>query len=374
MRIGYDATSLCRKITGIEAYALHLLEALLETDKTNEYVVFLRDGVPASLEPYRNRAEMIVGPASQIVCEQIWLPKMRRRHRLDFVHYPAFPPGWRTRGPYVATIFDGTLWRHRDWLSWKARLYMAPLAKRAARRAALVLTISEFSKAEIVSLTGVDPGKVINAGIAIAPAFKPVEDERRRAEVRAKYSLPAEYVLFVGSLEPRKNLGTLLEAWAILRRGDPAWGRKLVLAGRRAWGADAIETRIEALGLRGDVIVADYISAEDLPVVYTMANVFVFPSSYEGFGLPPLEAMACGVPVVCSRAPALPEATGEAAEMVDPDDVGAWVDAIRRVASDQVLRLRLRESGLARAASFSWASVANRVQGLYNGLGMGLKV
>ncbi len=373
MRIGYDATSLCRKITGIEAYALQLIRALLETDKTNEYVVFLRNGIPSELEPYRDRAEMIVGPASQIVCEQVWLPGMKRRRKLDLVHYPAFPPGWRTAGRFVATIFDGTLWRNPDWLSWKARRYMAPLARRAARRAAMVLTISEFSRREIIELTGAASENVVNAGIAISPAFKPVDDERRRDEVRAKYGLPMEYVLSVGSLEPRKNLVVLLEAWARLRREDPAWSRKLVLAGRRAWGAEVIEARIESLGLRGDVIVADYVASGDLPAVYAMADVFAFPSLYEGFGLPPLEAMACGTPVVCSRAPALPEAVGEAAELVDPEDVGAWAAALQRAVTDRPLRERLRTAGLVRASAFSWPSVARRVQGLYNGLGTGLR-
>jgi glycosyltransferase involved in cell wall biosynthesis len=369
MRIGFDATSLCRKITGIETYTLNLAKALLESDADNEYVLFFRRQIHPELEAFRGRAEMLLGPASQIVCEQVWLPGMRRRRKLDLVHYPAFPPGWRTRGPFVMTVFDGTLWRNPDWLSWKARRYMAPLTLRAARGAAKVLTISEFSRSEILKFTGAAPENVVNAGIAISPAFGPVDDERRRGEVRVKYGLPPEYVLSVGSFEPRKNLGVLLEAWARLCREVPGWSRNLVLAGRRAWGAEEIEARIGSLGLKFGVVIADYIAAGDLPAVYAMAEVFVFPSLYEGFGLPPLEAMACGTPVVCSRAPALPEAVGEAAELFDPGDVPALAAALRRVAGNRPLREKLREAGLARAAAFSWTSVARRVQGLYNGLG-----
>jgi glycosyltransferase involved in cell wall biosynthesis len=372
MRIGYDATSLCRRITGIESYALNLIKALLENDTENQYVLFFRRGVHPELEAYRDRAEMLIGPSSQIVCEQLWLPFVRRRRRLDLVHFPAFPPGLLTRGLFVMTVFDGTLWRNPGWLSWKARRYMAPLTRLAARRAEKVLTISDFSRSEILKYTEAAPENVVNAGIAISSAFRPERDESRCREVRDRYGLPSAYILSVGSLEPRKNLGVLLEAFARLRREVPGWNRKLVLAGRRAWGANLIDDAVHALGLKADVVNADYVESRDLPAVYTMADLFVFPSLYEGFGLPPLEAMACGTPVVCSNAASLPEAVGRAAELVDPGDVVALAGAIRRVATDAALRARLRREGLERARLFSWADVARRIQGLYNGFGIGL--
>jgi glycosyltransferase involved in cell wall biosynthesis len=373
MRIGYDATSLCRRTTGIESYALHLIKALLESDQENRYTLFFRRGIHPELEPYQDRAEMVIGPSSQIACEQLWLPFVRRRLSLDLVHYPAFPPGLLTRGPFVMTVYDGTLWRNPGWLSWKARIYMAPLTRRAARRAGKVVTISNFSRGEILRFTNAAPENVVNAGIAIAAAFRPEADPDRCRGVRSRYGLPSAYILSVGSLEPRKNLGALLEAFARLRKDTPGWNRKLVLAGRRAWGADRIEKAIRALGLQSEVVIADSVDSRDLPAVYTMADVFVFPSLYEGFGLPPLEAMACGTPVVCSRAPALPEAVGPAAELVDPEDVSALAKAIRRVATEEALRDKLRRDGLDRARQFDWAEVARRVQGLYNGLGKRLK-
>ncbi len=368
MRIGYDATSLCRRITGIESYALNLAKALLETDEKNEYVLFFRGGIHPELAEFEAKAMMVLGPSSQIVCEQLGLPWARRRFGLDFMLYPAFPPGLAARGPYIMTIFDGTLWRNPDWLSWKARRYMAPLTRRAARRAAKVLTISEFSRSEILKYTDAAPENVVNTGIAIAPGFGPETDGKRLSEVRAAYALPPEYILSVGSLEPRKNLGTLLRAFARLKKEQPGWDRKLVLAGRKAWGAARVEEEMGRLGLGPDVRILDYVAARDLPAVYSMADLFVFPSLYEGFGLPPVEAMACGTPVVCSRAPALPEAVGEAAEMVDPMDEAALADAVYRVSTDPVLRGRLCVLGREQAGRHSWAAVARRVQGLYNGL------
>jgi glycosyltransferase involved in cell wall biosynthesis len=267
------------------------------------------------------------------------------------------------------TVFDGTLWRNPGWLSWKARRYMAPLTRLAARRAGKVLTISDFSRSEILKYTEAAPENVGNAGIAIPSAFRPERDESRCREVRDRYGLPSAYILSVGSLEPRKNLGVLLEAFALLRREAPGWNRKLVLAGRRAWGANRIDDAVHALGLKADVVSADYIESRDLPAVYSMADLFVFPSLYEGFGLPPLEAMACGTPVVCSNAASLPEAVGRAAELVDPRDVPALAEAILRVATDASLRDRLCREGLERAGRFSWAAVARRVQSLYNGFG-----
>jgi len=371
MRIGYDATSLCRRITVIESYALNLIKALLECDTENQYVLFFRREVHPELKAYKDRAKMLIGPSSQVVCEQLWLPFVRRRQRLDLMHFPAFPPGPLTREPFVMTVFDGTLWRNPDWLSWKARRYMAPLTRLAARRAKKVLTISDFSRSEILKYTDAAPENVVNARIAIHSAFRPELEESRCRAVRNRYGLPASYILWVGSLEPRKNLGVLLEAFVRLRGETPGRNHKLVLAGRKAWGAVRIDDEIRRLGLEADVQVTDYVEFRDLPVVYSMADLFVFPSLYEGFGLPPLEAMACGTPVVCSNAASLPEAVGQAAELVDPEDVVALTAAIHRVVTDAALRARLRREGLERARRFSWADVGRRVQSLYKGFGGG---
>lgn len=363
MRIGFDATSLCRRITGIESYTLNLAKALLSMDGPHAFVVYFRSEIHPELAPLADRAAFRVCRArNQVFCEQAWLPWAVRSEKLDVVHYPAFPPAAVCPRPFVMTIYDGTLWRDPRGLSWKARLYMKPLTSLAAGRAARVLTISEFSRREIDVLTAAPPDRILNAGIAVGGDFAPAPAEA--AAVQAKYRLPARFILFVGTLEPRKNIGALLEAYARFRRaGGADW--KLVIAGRRGWGAVPVNPALRDMGLERDVFTTGYVDAADLPALYSLAGVFVFPSLYEGFGLPPLEAMACGTPVVCSNRASLPEAVADAGLLVDPTDPEALAGAIGAVLSDEALRARLRAAGLRRAAQLSWDAVARAAVAAY---------
>ena len=199
--------------------------------------------------------------------------------------------------------------------------------------------------------------------------FNPARDAASIDAAAARYGLPKRYVLAVGTLEPRKNLTTLLRAFARLREGsavDPAVG--LVIAGARGWLDDPIFEAVQSLGLERAVNFPGFVDDDDLPALYQGAELFVFPSLHEGFGLPLLEAMACGVPVVASNASALPEVAGGAALLVDPHDAEALAQAIARVLGDEALRARLRDAGVARAAQFSWQTAARRTLDAYASL------
>jgi glycosyltransferase involved in cell wall biosynthesis len=256
------------------------------------------------------------------------------------------------------------------------RLFLGSMMPRFLRRADAIVTVSECSKGDAVRLYGIDPARIRVIYEGVDARFQPVTDPARLAQVRARYALPERYVLYVGTIEPRKNLVALLEAWSKIRISDFEFRNLLVIAGKKGWLYESFFSRLRELGLEGEVILPGYIADEDLPAVYSAASVFVFPSLYEGFGLPPLEAMACGTPVVCSNASSLPEVCGpaaaggsvdrpEAALLVEPTDVAALAQAMERVLSDEPLRATLRARGLAQAAQFSWERTARETLAVY---------
>jgi glycosyltransferase involved in cell wall biosynthesis len=223
------------------------------------------------------------------------------------------------------------------------------------QRAARVIADSEATKRDIVRILGTPADKVAVVPLATNPSFRPVADPARLSAVRARHRLPARYLLYVGTIEPRKNLCTLFDAMAQLPADIP-----LVVVGGRGWNAGAVFARLDDLVARGRALYLGYVAEADLPAVYSMASLFVFPSHYEGFGIPPLEAMACGVPVVTTNVSSLPEVVGDAGILVTPNHVDELAAAANRVLSDEDLAARMRVAGLARAATFSWQATAER--------------
>jgi len=247
----------------------------------------------------------------------------------------------------------------------KLRAHLARAVPWAVQRARLVVAVSEHTKSDVVRLLGVPPERVRVAGNAPDALFQPCRDDTWRASERIRLGLPSRFLLAVGTLEPRKNLMRLLEALALLRdRGlFVGWeGPPLVVAGREGWLYEPIYARVDALGLRAHVRFLTDATDRDLLVLYNLAGVAVYPSLYEGFGLPPLEALACGAVVVASNASSLPEVLGDAALLVDPYDVGALAAAIERALGDEALRRTLADRGPAQARRYTWEASAARVR------------
>ncbi len=209
---------------------------------------------------------------------------------------------------------------------------------------------------------GIPAERIAVIPLGVEPGFRPIHDETFLAALRHKYALPAQVILYVGTLEPRKGLDTLIAAFATLADGFP---HDLVIAGKRGWYTEGLFRQVAQLGLGDRVHFTDYVPAEDLPGLLNLAEVFVFPSRYEGFGLPPLEAMACGVPVISSDAASLPEVVGDAGLLVSPGDPAALAAALRRVLLDAALRARLRVEGPERARLFTWDATARRTLQVY---------
>lgn len=278
--------------------------------------------------------------------EPLWLSWKVARLRPDVYYSPAFnPPLWST-APFAFTIHDLIHFRYPEDYGWKQRVYYERVVRPAVQHAAAVLTVSEFSKGEILDWAGVPKSKVVVTGAGVGEEFNP------RVE---PLPLPYEYLLYVGNRKPHKNVPRLLQAFA--RAPLPQQTRLLLTGGEDR--ETSLLTR--SLSLEGRVTFLGDVDAEALPRLYRGAIAQVFPSLLEGFGLPPLEAMACGTAVIASDAASIPEVVGEAGLMVDPYDVDALAEAMRRVVHDEKLRSSLAKRGLERAALFSWNMVADRV-------------
>ena len=265
--------------------------------------------------------------------------------------------------PTVLTVHD-LIFRHlpahhkplnRWYLNLTVPLY--------CRRATHVIAISEYTRHDLVAAYGLPPEKITVIHEAASPRFRPQPPDAVAA-VRTRYGLPDRYLLFVGTIEPRKNLSRLLAAFESVRADGLSDG--LVIVGRRGWLYGDFFARLEQSPVRHAVLLPGYVPDEDLPAVYAGAQALVFPSLYEGFGLPVLEAMACGTPVVASDASSIPEVGGDAALYFDPRDVGAMVEAIRQLVREAGPREDMRTRGLARAAGFSWQVAASRTRAVYN--------
>ncbi|MBK9942978.1 MAG: glycosyltransferase family 4 protein [Kouleothrix sp.] len=352
---------------GVSNYVEALLTQLGQIDHTNRYSVYTTRGLsnadlglPPNFSVKPSRLPTI-NPRLRIPWEQLYAPLMLRASHADVFHGVLNVAPTLSGVPSVITIHDlaflsfpQTFRRvNRSYLTWATRV--------SARRATRILAVSEATKREIVRLLGVPPEKIIVTYDACDARFTP-PDAARLAAFRQRAGLPERFILFLGTLEPRKNLPTLLEAYARIASATDA---PLLIGGGKGWLYDEIFAKAEALNLGDRVRFVGYIDAAEQALWYAAATVFAFPSLYEGFGMPPLEAMACGTPVVTSTSSSLPEVVGEAGLTADPGDPDAIGAALLRVLRDADLRADLRERGLRQARRFSWRDTAERTLGAY---------
>jgi glycosyltransferase involved in cell wall biosynthesis len=364
VRIGIDARKL--HDFGIGTYIRNLLRQLARMDDRTEFVVFCRPEDRETLstlgENFRAVAETA---ANYSVTEQLRIPLALRREGVTLFHAPHYvlPPLVRCRS--VVTIHDCIHLMFPQYLPNRLAFgYARTSIGLAARRATRVLTVSESSKRDILRFVDTEPDKidVIYNAYDERFAIDPAEEDVVR--VRERYQLQDEFVLYAGNVKPHKNLERLIDAFHIVRnRGLDHL--KLVMIGDEISKYTALRRAVHRHQLHKYVRFLGYLPEETLAVMYRLAGVFVFPSLYEGFGLPPLEAMASGTPVVTSNVSSLPEVAGDAAVLVDPYDPHAIADGIYRVLTDADLRKDLRRKGVARAGQFSWEQSVRRVRKIY---------
>jgi glycosyltransferase involved in cell wall biosynthesis len=294
---------------------------------------------------------------------QFEIARAARQKNLALIHDPtASAPLLLARTPRVVTIHDAIPYIYPETSTALDRLIYRFWLPWIVRRLDAIITVSQQSKDDIVRYLPVDPQRVVVIPLAAGARYQPAP----RAQIERvldRYRIPAPYILYVGSIEARKNLARLLEAYARLRRWSPQW--RLVVVGARKWKFSPVFDTVRRLGLEPHVQFTGYVADDDLPALYSGADLFVFPSVYEGFGLPVLEAMACGTPVVTSNSSSLPEVAGDAALLVDPLDVEAIASGMRAVLSDHALRAELRRRGLDRARQFTWERTASDTIAVY---------
>ena len=364
VRIGIDARKL--HDFGIGTYIRNLLRQLARLDRQTEFVVFCRPADCASLESLGENFRVVPETTSNYsIAEQIRIPLALRREGVTLFHAPHYvlPPLVTCRS--IVTIHDCIHLMFPQYLPSPVALTYARISiALAARRATRVLTVSESSKRDILRLVDVPADKIDVIYNAYDERFGVEPRDEDVVRVRERYQLHDEFVLYAGNVKPHKNLERLIEAFDLVRKRGLDH-LKLVLIGDEISKYAALRRAVHSHQLHKYVRFLGYLPEETLAVMYRLAGVFVFPSLYEGFGLPPLEAMASGTPVVVSNVSSLPEVAGDAALLVDPYDPQSIAGGIERVLCDETLRLELRAKGLIRAKQFSWESSVRRVREIY---------
>ncbi len=359
MRIGIDYTAAVRQGAGIGRYTRGLIGALPALDRENSYRLFVagrgvRGAVPAGPNfsarwlPLTDRETSLLWQRLRLpVPIELFLGKLDLFHSPDFVLPPVLS------GRKVLTVHDLSFLRVPECAHPVLRRYLLDVVPRSVRRADLVLADSHSTRHDVIELLAVPPERVRVVYAGVEDRFRPVGEPGELDAVRLQYRLERPFILGLGTLEPRKNFTGLIEAYAALRerRRLP---HDLVIVGGKGWLYEPIFERVESLGLGDRVRFLGHVPDADLPALYSLAACFAYPSFYEGFGIPVLEAMACGTPVVTARTSSLPEVAGEAAVYVDPYNTESLVEGLDRALHDEALRATLREGGRERAQSFTW--------------------
>ena len=374
MRIGINFHITDRYISGVEYYGLGLIKALLRCDGENDYIVYtnqpllVQEYVPSSANLRIVGVKGLNTRPARIVWEQTMLGRLASAAQLDLLHCLSYMcPVRRISVPCVVTIHDTIALDHPGWCKKTNALYFNLLLGLAAKRALGVIAVSKSTAQSLKRNFNLVRPKVRIVYPGIDSIFKPGGDppgRTRQREVARRYKLPERYILYVGNIEPKKNIRAVLAVQKRIRKLSPA--HKLVITGARSWSARAELHKIAAGAASGDIIRTGYVRRSDLPFVYQMADVFVFPSLYEGFGFPPLEAMACGTPVVTSCRGALAETVKDAALVVEPDNIDQITQAVVSLLREPSLRQKHIRQGLERSRRFTWEKAAKQTLSVYD--------
>jgi glycosyltransferase involved in cell wall biosynthesis len=362
MRFAVDAHAIGCHLTGNEVYIRNLLHQFARLDSENEIVAYIsKPGAEVQLPRRIRTMPVSANPFRRLGFD---LPLRVRSDRPDLLHVQYTGPV-ATKVPLVVSVHDVSYLEYPQYFTRFRATQLRITVKRTVESAAAVLTPSEFSRDAILNHYNIDPEKVIAVPNAVSPVFRPIERHVAASAVERKFHIRGPFVLMVGDLQPRKNHLGLLRAFETVMRSLPQLTHRLVFVGKETWRSNELHRAVTASGVRDRVDFTGFIEDADLVHFYNACDLFVFPSFYEGFGLPILEAMACGRAVACSNITAMPEVADGAGILFDPRSTEEMARAIADVLRDAELRARLERLGTQRAAQFSWEQSARRTLAVY---------
>ena len=353
-KIAIDVQTTQGQKTGFGFYVSNLTRELLKIDKKNKYVLLRPDSQQDFSAPQR------------WWWDQVTVPAKARSQKVDLLHQPAFSAPVRYAGKTVVTVHDIIAVLFGKDIPFFSRQFFAHWMPYSYRYANKIICVSEHTKKDLVKYLHIDESKIVVIPEAAGEEYQPVRDKKKIAQVLNKYKIGKPFILHIGTLNPRKNLSFLIDVFSKVRQTLP--DIQLVITGKKGWYYENLFELVEKLGLQKDVIFTGYIEDCEAPVLYSAATVYAFPSLYEGFGLPPLEAMACGTPVVASNMSSIPEVMGNAGILLSPTDKIGWVSALQNVLSSQAEQKKLSDKSLARAKNFSWRQTAQKTIRIYEEL------
>ena len=367
MRIAIDAHSVGARLGGNETYAINLIEALAEIDQTNFYTLYVtkRDAIDRFANRWPNFAVKQTLPHTPLIRIPLTLSRELRRNPVDVLHVqytaPPFAPC-----PIVTTIHDLAFEHLPETFNRRSWMQLRLTVRRTARQAAQIITVSEYSRQDISETYKIPYERITVTPEAASEKFFPVTDETELKTIQEIYGIKRDYIFSLCSIQPRKNLIRLIEAYSVLRKSAADVKLpQLVLAGKRGWLDNETLRAAQEESVVGDIVLTGYVADEHLNALYSGATCFVYPSYFEGFGLPILEAMKCGTPVVAGNRTSIPEVAGEAALLFDPLDTKSLVEALQLLLADPEYRAALSLKGLQRANAFSWKTTARLTLEVY---------
>ena len=370
MKIGLDAHSLGSQVGGNETYIKGLIDGLKQIDRKNNYTLYLTNrsaGNGTLKNALPNFETKYLWPANPFLRIPFATPLRIASDRLDvsLFQFVAPPIG---AGKYILAIHDIIYEHYPEYFKMHEMIRLKMTTRYSAKRASHVVTCSKSSKNDLMRFYGIPSEKITVVYLGKNESFKPIRDESKLNEIRKKYGLGEKFILYVGNIQPRKNLARLAQAFSIFKK-DKSIPHKLVIVGNKAWLYSDTFKEIRDLGLESEIIITGYVPDEELPLLYNAADSFVYPSLFEGFGFPVLEAMACGTPVITSNYSSLPEVAGDAARLVNPLSIDEIVQAMRELITNEALRMSLKEKGLKQAEKFTWQKTAEQMLELFERVG-----
>jgi len=369
MRVGIDAHCLGQKKTGNETYTYSLVKHLSRLERDGiDYTVYVAGQIDSAETLFSNGSfhSKLIRPANPLIRIPIGFAIQSRAQKLDVFHAQYLLPH-HLRCRTVLTVHDVLYERFPEYFT-KADYYRHKIGVPwSCRRADHIITVSEASKRDLVDLYGLDPGKITVTYLGPDSCYRPLDKIESKKLLKEKYGIAEDIILYVGAIQPRKNIPRLLSAFAQLK-SERHLPHKLVIVGPKAWLSGETFRALDGNAAKKDVLLTGYVPRTDLPYFYSAASVFVYPSICEGYGLPVVEAMACGTPTIASRGSSLEEISGGAAILVDPFSCDAIAAAIEEVLSDSDLQVKLATLGRERSRQFSCEKMAFETQAVYRQL------